>query len=217
MADQQRCDLAGCPAKKKAIFSLTAYFICLFLLLATAFIFIWITLNTAMHKAGATTLMNNVVATIGTQSSFSATVITPPKKTGNSETVISIKNKASNNKAIIVIPDVFAILIVAACGSFGGLIHAIRSFYFHVKAGDLVQSDLIKLILRPFSGATLALIFYLVLRAGLGQVTPSDISEGASIMFYAAVGALVGMFTDQTVAKLKKVAEAILTKPDEKK
>ncbi|QGY39063.1 hypothetical protein GM415_02565 [Pseudodesulfovibrio cashew] len=186
------------PAKqlvKGSLVGITAYFIALFMGLSATFLFIWDKLHQSMHEAGATGLLKNVVATVASNATMSPSII--PVEGGTS---------------FVAIPDSFAILVVLTCGAFGGLIHGIRSFYFHVKKGDLVQPDLIKLVLRPFSGSVLAIIFYLVLRAGLGQATSSDSEDGASIIFYAAVAAIVGMFTDQTVAKLKKVAEAILTK-----
>ena len=196
MADKTPCALSGRPAGKP-VFFLTGYFIILALFLGAGLITTWVALLTAMHESGITGLLDNIVATTGTDSPF------------------SVKEIIIENRHFVVIPDPFAILSVFASGAFGGLIHSIRSFYFHVIAGDLEQSEIIKLILRPFSGAILALIFYLVLRAGLDQTPSGNGNNGTSIIFYTAVGALVGMFTDQTVAKLKKVAEAILTKPEE--
>ena len=195
MTEEIPCALAGCPAGRKAIVGLTIYFVVLFIILGFVFILTWASLQDALHKAGGNTILKNIVGTIGTTTPFSATPMT------------------IDGEPTIIIPDSLAVLTVFASGAFGGLIHSIRSMYFHVIEGDFGQADVIKLFLRPFSGAILSLIFYLVLRAGLGdEIQKAD--DGGSIMFYTAVGALVGMFTDQTVAKLKKIAEAILTKPD---
>lgn len=207
MTNTPQCALAGCPAGKRAIIGLTTYFVFLFVLLTGFFILTWAILQDALHAAMlakgldpakvALTPLSNIVETIGTKNPFAATPMTV------------------NGKTLLVVPDSLAVLAVMSSGAFGGLIHSIRSMYFHVIEGDFGQADVIKLILRPFSGAILALIFYLVLRAGLGDGTEKA-DGGASVMFYTAIGAIVGMFTDQTVTKLKKVAEAILTKPEAK-
>jgi len=210
MKEEMPCAMAGCPASRCAIIRLTVYYACLVGLLCWGIVMLFAALQTAIDEAGWSALGKDVVATVGSEGIFSVQI----------------------SRNIILIPDTFAILAVLLCGAFGGLIHGIRSFYFHVFAGDLEEAELVRLVLRPFSGAVLALIFYLVLRAGLGQAVITTAGgtamdganataaaapqpEGASIIFYAAVAGIVGMFTDQTVAKLKKIAEAILTKPDE--
>lgn len=199
MPEEIPCALAGCPAGKRIIIGLTIYFVVLFALLGFIFVLTWASLQDAMHQAmGAAddgSMLKNIVGTIGTAKPFAATLMTV------------------DEEPVIIIPDSLAVLAVFASGAFGGLIHSIRSMYFHVIEGDFGQADAIKLLLRPFSGAILSLIFYLVLRAGLGdEIQKPD--DGGSIMFYTAIGALVGMFTDQTVTKLKKIAEAILAKPE---
>jgi len=218
MTSEMPCALAGCPAGRKTIVALTIYFFCFFAILAISSTWIWTIIEGALHTAMAPpkgdgtaiqqglaqvantvppTMMENVVGTVGTREAFAAQLV----KIGN--------------KTVLAIPDSLAALAVMASGAFGGLIHSIRSMYYHVIEGDFGQADAIKLFLRPFSGAILALLFYLVLRAGFGDGVQKA-EDGASIIFYVAVGGIVGMFTDQTVSKLKKIAEAILTKPEEK-
>ena len=177
------------------IVSLVAYFIILSIVLTAALLFTWAAIQDAIGKVLPDVITGNIVDTIGSKSMFSAKLIT----VGDSK--------------LVVIPDSLAIIAVFASGAFGGLIHSIRSFYYHITKGDLKKTEVIKYTLRPFSGAILALIFFLVVRAGMGHPTPDDIGKGSSIVFYTAIGALVGMFTDQTVEKLKKVAEAILSTP----
>lgn len=210
MKEEMPCAMAGCPASRCAIIGVSVYYVLLSLALCSGMVALFASLQAAIQGAGWAALGKDVVATVGSASPFSVQI------TGN----------------LILIPDTYAIVVVLICGAFGGMVHGIRSFYFHVFAGDLEESELIRLVLRPLSGAVLALIFYLVLRAGMGQAALTTAGgagldsanatagavrqpEGASIIFYAAVAGIVGMFTDQTVAKLKKIAEAILTKPDE--
>ena len=68
-----------------------------------------------------------------------------------------------------------------------------------------------KYIMQPFVGGTLALVFYFVLRAGLFSTQASV--QSASLLGFAGISSLVGMFSDQAVLKLKVIAETILTRP----
>lgn len=221
MTIEMPCALAGCPAGKRVIIGLTIYYFVFFFVLACWFTYLWSIIQEAMFMAmapppdgiaaikdaaaqavdaqpgqtGILEMMKNVVGTVGTRDPLIAKVVT------------------INGAKVVAIPDSLAVPAVMASGTFGGLIHAIRSTYYHVIEGDFSQADAIKMFLRPYSGAILALLFFLVLRAGLGDATDKA-DSGAGIVFYVAVGGIVGMFTDQTVSKLKKIAEAILTKPE---
>ncbi|MBM3145724.1 MAG: hypothetical protein FJ010_12305, partial [Chloroflexi bacterium] len=59
------------------------------------------------------------------------------------------------------------ILVVLISGALGSMVHALRSFFWYVGQRKLVRSWVAQYVLLPFSGATLGLLFYLVLRAGL--------------------------------------------------
>ena len=110
------------------------------------------------------------------------------------------------------IGDSTASMLVMLAGSLGGLLHAIRSFYYHHAKGDLCRENLLRYAFRPVGGAILALVFYLVFRAGLSGTDIDDSSQG--ILLYMAMGGMVGMFSDQTVAKLKMIARAMFTEPE---
>src|SRR4029434_5674271 len=68
-------------------------------------------------------------------------------------------------------------------------------------------------ITRPFLGATMALIFYAVLRGGFLTGTPADVRVvhpfGA-----IAVAALVGMFADKAAQKLAEIFETFFKADD---
>ena len=66
-------------------------------------------------------------------------------------------------------------------------------------------------VLLPFVGAALGLVFYLVIRGGFFS-TQASVDETSPFGF-AALAALVGMFSEQAVLKLKEVAETLLSKP----
>lgn len=96
-------------------------------------------------------------------------------------------------------------VIVALAGALGGSIHSIRSMAWYAGNRRLRWSWAPFYILQPLVGATLATLFYLVLRAGL--FSPSDKTTATSPYGFAALSALVGLFSDQAAEKLKTVAE----------
>ena len=99
------------------------------------------------------------------------------------------------------------LITVALMGSLGAMVHVMRSFFKYVGERSLVWSWVASYFLIPFVGAGIALIMYVVLRAGLlGGV---DGSEG-NIWGFAAIAALTGMFSAQAASKLKTVFETIL-------
>jgi len=108
--------------------------------------------------------------------------------------------------------EVRLIFIVAMAGALGSMVHALRSLYRYIGNRELVFSWLAMYILLPFVGSTLALVFYFVIRGGFFS-TEATI-EQTSPFGFAGLGALVGMFSEQAVLKLKEVAETVLAKPE---
>ena len=105
-------------------------------------------------------------------------------------------------------------LIAILSGALGSLLHALRSLYWYIGNRKLVWSWSYMFILLPFCGATLSLIFYIVIRGGL--LPQSNLSSGNPFGF-AAIGATVGLFSEQAILKLKQVAETLFTSPQKGK
>jgi hypothetical protein len=103
------------------------------------------------------------------------------------------------------------LLLVLLAGALGSILHDLRSVYWYVGNRKLVRSWMAMFIVLPFAGATLALIFYLVVRGGF--FSPQSSFKETSPFGFAAFAALIGMFSPQAVLKLKEVAETLLTKP----
>jgi hypothetical protein len=103
------------------------------------------------------------------------------------------------------------LIIVIMAGSLGSIVAAVRSLYFYVGIRDLQYVWLPMYLLRPVAGATLALVFYLVIRGGFFAPTASV--QETSPFGFAALAALVGLFSEQAVLKLKAVAEELFEKP----
>ncbi|MGI5374529.1 hypothetical protein ACQEV2_09845 [Streptomyces sp. CA-251387] len=109
--------------------------------------------------------------------------------------------------------DTRLFLVVVAAGGLGALIHVLRSAYEYVGNRRLRRSWLTMYLLEPFVGATLALVAYCVLRGGL----TTSVASSGDINPYgtAAVAALVGMFSRQTVDKLRAVFNTLLAPPQD--
>jgi len=63
-------------------------------------------------------------------------------------------------------------------------------------------------ILLPFSGALLATVFYLIVRGGF---MPQQNLGSANTFAFAALGALVGLFSEEATLKLKQIAATVFT------
>jgi hypothetical protein len=100
-------------------------------------------------------------------------------------------------------------LIVMFAGALGGLVHALRSFYWYAGCRKLVLSWTGFYITLPVLGASMATIFYLVVRGGFFS-PQSEISDTSPFGF-AALGVLIGMFTEQAAVKLKEILETFLS------
>jgi len=97
-------------------------------------------------------------------------------------------------------------IIVALAGGLGGLIHSGRSLYEYTGNRILRRSWLLMYLSLPFIGSALAVVFYVILRGGL--ITGSSVQ--VNFFGFAAVAALVGLFSPEAMEKLKQVFSTIL-------
>lgn len=95
--------------------------------------------------------------------------------------------------------------IVALAGALGGLVHTLRSFSTYAGTRYLRWSWMPFNLLLPVVGALGGTVFYLVFRGGLfsTSTTPTD----ANPYGFAAVAALVGLFSEQAIEKLRHIAK----------
>ncbi len=101
-------------------------------------------------------------------------------------------------------------LIVMFAGALGGLVHSLRSFYWYAGNRKLVLSWAGFYVTLPVLGATMATVFYVVVRGGFFS-PQSEISDTSPFGF-AAMAALIGMFTEQAAEKLKEITETFFSK-----
>lgn len=104
-------------------------------------------------------------------------------------------------------PEKRLLLIVILAGALGSLLHALRSLAWYVGNRELRWSWLAMYVLLPFAGALLAVVFYFVIRAGFGG-NPAVTGHFG----FAAFSALIGLFSEQAIQRLKLVAETMLSK-----
>ena len=107
--------------------------------------------------------------------------------------------------------EVRLLLIVSLAGTLGTLVHEIRSLYWYIGSRALIRSWVAKYLMQPFAGTALAVVFYLVIRGGF--FSPQAGFKQTSPFGFAALAALVGLFSEQAVLKLKEIAETVLARP----
>jgi len=97
-------------------------------------------------------------------------------------------------------------VVVAVTGALGGLIHSARSLYAYVGDRALLRSWLLFYLSLPFIGAGLAVLFYLILRGGLITGSAAEVN----FFGFAAISALVGLFTPEAALKLQEIFTTLL-------
>ncbi len=102
--------------------------------------------------------------------------------------------------------------MIIMAGALGGSIHAMRSLFWYAGQRDLKWSWMPMYFLLPFIGAAMSLIFGMLMVAGF--FNPSSTGSSQALVMIALAG-LVGMFSQQAALKLKDIAEAVFTKPQE--
>jgi uncharacterized membrane protein YiaA len=102
-------------------------------------------------------------------------------------------------------------LLVALSGFMGSMVHLSTSFTNYIGAGRFNRNWTLWYCVKPFTAAGVAIIFYMVLNAGL-------LSGGTTINPYGIVilAALAGLFTDKATMKLEEVFTILFQPKDER-
>jgi hypothetical protein len=102
-------------------------------------------------------------------------------------------------------------LICFLAGMLGSLVHALRSLYWYIGNRRLVYSWLPQYYVLPVVGGLLGMLFFFIIKAGF--VTATSTATDLSPAGFAAVSAMIGMFTRQALEKLQQVAETLFARP----
>ena len=107
------------------------------------------------------------------------------------------------------------LLLVAAMGALGALIHVTSSFADYVGNRQLVLSWVWWLLLRVPIGVALALVFYMLIRGGL--IIPNGSTEPQINPYgIAGLAALIGMFAKQATDKLADIFDNLFRSDKDK-
>ncbi len=138
-------------------------------------------------------------------------VTTPPHGEGKVDVAVTagdigILQEGYTYTCGVILPRHLFMMIILA-GALGGCLHGLRSLVWHVGERDLEIGRLLKYFLLPLIGVVIGVIFFLAVSAGFYNV------QGGSTQSMILIGlsGLVGMFSDEAVVKLKKIAEGLLT------
>ena len=101
------------------------------------------------------------------------------------------------------------LLLLALMGALGAIIHGISSFTIFVGNREFTPSWIWWYIFKPFLGGLVALVVFLVFRAGFGA--GSFFLDAADCLKSAAFAALIGLFAEPATLKLKDVFETLFT------
>jgi Putative Ig domain len=105
------------------------------------------------------------------------------------------------------------ILLVLFTGAFGACMSGLPSLADYLGERKLVESWFTFYLVRPFVGGGIAFVFYLVIRGGFLAGTNAD-PAAVNPFGLAAVAALVGMFSDKAILKLRDVSLTLLRTED---
>ena len=103
-------------------------------------------------------------------------------------------------------------ILVLFAGAFGGAVMAVRDLAVGLKDGNLPPRAIGWYIMRPLVASGLGLGFYLVIRGGF--FSPQADVQQTSPFSFVGIAVLVGLFTDQAVAKLGEIADAVFSRSD---
>ncbi|MEP1094313.1 MAG: hypothetical protein ABJG78_04350 [Cyclobacteriaceae bacterium] len=107
------------------------------------------------------------------------------------------------------------ILLVVLSGLLGSFVHTMNSFSSFVGGNQFEKSWIWWYVLRPFVGMSIALIFYLVFRAGL--FAGGAVAQDLNIYGILTLAALTGLFSDRATLKLEEVFENLFRPKDERR
>lgn len=161
-----------------------------------------------------TTLINQTTETIN----ITTTLGKQPNITKISNiSVAPIPSHAFINEPILMFTnkEIRLVIVAALFGLMGASVHGLASITAWLSRQKLTEGWGWWYFVRPFIGAAMAVMTYLVIRAGFIQGGPSVVDDFA----VAAIAALTGLMTDEITKKLRDVLDTLfgIDKPDTEK
>ena len=120
------------------------------------------------------------------------------------------------SQAIPLSAEARLILLVFLLGGLGGAIASFNSLANYRGEGALTKSWFLHYLVSPWLGAGVAILMYLVLRAGFFPGS-SDQLEGSAIPWgIVAIAGLTGLFYDKSLLKLQQVFATVFNPQDQR-
>lgn len=141
---------------------------------------------------------------------------------GSADSVVSEKTKLpcgclcydkKISHRMIDLNTVFLVL-VALMGFLGNMIHIATSFTTFIGNGNFKRSWITWYIVKPFTAAALAIIFYLMVRAGF--LNNGSDAKDVNLYGILSLAAMTGLFTDIATLKLKEIFETAFRPKDQR-
>jgi hypothetical protein len=132
---------------------------------------------------------------------------TPSAQTSASKPTNSAGNPANpegNKPSVVKIPQQRVLLLVALAGALGGSLYSLISLSWYVGNRELKWSWVPSYLVRPFTAAALAGIFFLILATGVWTGV-----TGTGQLWIIGFAALVGLFSKEGYQRLKMIFEAL--------
>lgn len=104
-------------------------------------------------------------------------------------------------------------LVAAAAGAFGSVLGALRAAFREIKRRELAWRWVLQYLLLPFLGASLGVIFTLLLRGMF--FSPGAATAQTNPYGFVALAVLVGMGSSQILDKLSQLAVSLFGGPEE--
>ena len=174
--------------------------------------------NGSLRQTAVTNITNQTTKIVNT----TTIIYSDPSKKIEKERFQNISYTPIPNHAFIYEPilmftnkEIRLVIVAALFGLIGASTHAVSSLTSWISRQKLTKGWEWWYFSRPFIGAAMAVITYLVVRAGFVSGGPSAVDDFA----VAGIGALVGLMSEQITKKLRDVFDSLfgIEKPKEEK
>ena len=141
----------------------------------------------------------------------------------NDSAKVILRNKSQDsiliNTTVKLVPksapfkEILLLWLVLIVGALGSSLHGIISISNYIGSSSFKETWSLWYILRPFVGAILSLIFYLIIRAGLFN----EFDTSTDFYTIIALSGLIGLFSKQALNKLSEIFDALFSSSKEAK
>ncbi len=159
--------------------------------------------NTAIAAAVVASIYTALMLLFGTYNLVSVWPSNSTELVSNATQTVILRG---TNISFSLGPETLVMLVIIIVGAVGACVFSLWSIAKHVARKDFTARWFVWYLLRPFTGAGLALLFYFLVRGGL--LTIGSNLQNLNLIVIAGISALVGMFSEQALQKLRELADS---------